>query len=74
MCLRQFCQQASALKRARSLTGRIFMRHEHAQNHCQIGNLGLALQVILQWLDGLDQRTTRPSHASKEYSDEAQPT
>ncbi len=72
--LRQFYQQASALKRARSLTGRIFTRHEHAQNHCQIGNIGLALQVVLHWLDGLDQRTTRPGHAGKEHSYEAQPT
>lgn len=25
-------------------------RH-HAQNHCQIGNMGLALKLILDWLD-----------------------
>ncbi|MEP7187624.1 MAG: alpha/beta fold hydrolase [Roseiflexaceae bacterium] len=72
--LRQFYQQAAALGNVRSLTGRVFTRAEQAQNHYQIGNLGLALQVILHWLDGLDQRTTRPSHADKEHSYEAQPT
>ena len=72
--LRQFYQQASALKRVCSLTGRIFTRQEHAQNHCQIGNIGLALHVILHWLDGLDQRTRTPGHAGKEQRYEAQPT
>ncbi|NIV40361.1 MAG: hypothetical protein GWN58_66460 [Anaerolineae bacterium] len=35
---------------ARSLTGRIFTAGDHAQNHCQIGNLKLALDVILDWM------------------------
>ena len=63
--LRQFYQQARVLKRARSLTGRIFTRHEQAQNHCQIGSIGRALQVILHWLDGLDKGviSARPMRA-----------
>jgi len=36
---------------ARSVTGRIFTSEEHAQNHCQIGNIKLALDVILEWIE-----------------------
>ena len=42
--------QIKALTNARSVTGRVFTREEHAQNHCQIGNMGLALDVILDWI------------------------
>jgi hypothetical protein len=38
------------LTNARSLTGRIFTAEEQAQNHCQVGNLKLALDVILHWI------------------------
>lgn len=44
-------RQRAALVNARSVTGRIFTRAEHAENHCQMGNLGLALDVITDWLD-----------------------
>ena len=43
-------KQVAALKNAKSVTERIFTREEQAQNHCQIGNIGLALDVIAQWL------------------------
>ena len=49
--LRQLWRQAQALCNARSLTTRLFTAAEHASNHCQIGNVGLALDVILAWLD-----------------------
>jgi hypothetical protein len=39
------------LKNARSMTGRVFAKEEHAQNHCQIGNIELVLDVILTWID-----------------------
>ncbi len=42
--------QLNALTRARSVTGRVFTPEEHAQNHCQIGNLGLALGVMVDWI------------------------
>ncbi len=42
--------QVDALVHARSVTGRIFTKKEHAQNHCQVGNIGLALDTILEWL------------------------
>jgi pimeloyl-ACP methyl ester carboxylesterase len=43
--------QARALTNVRSFTGRIFTAEESAQTHCQVGNLGLALRVILDWID-----------------------
>jgi len=46
-------KQMQALVNARSLTGRIFTEKENAQNHCQMGNLGLALNVMSDWLDEL---------------------
>ncbi|OPY32856.1 MAG: Alpha/beta hydrolase family protein [Methanoregula sp. PtaU1.Bin006] len=43
--------QADALKNARSVTARIFTRETQAQNHCQIGNIGLAIGVMLDWIE-----------------------
>jgi pimeloyl-ACP methyl ester carboxylesterase len=43
-------RQVRALTNARSVTARVFTREEHAQNHCQIGNIGLALRVMLEWI------------------------
>jgi pimeloyl-ACP methyl ester carboxylesterase len=43
--------QVKALTNARSVTGRVFTREEQAQNHCQIGNVGLALDVMLRWIE-----------------------
>lgn len=45
--LGQLGAQIQTLTNARSVTARVFTRAESAQNHCQIGNLGLALRVIL---------------------------
>ena len=42
--------QVTALQNARSLTERIFTTAEQAANHCQVGNFGLALQVMDNWL------------------------
>jgi pimeloyl-ACP methyl ester carboxylesterase len=50
--IEQLHRQMLALTNARSVTARVFMPAEQAQNHCQIGNVGLAVQVILRWLDG----------------------
>jgi pimeloyl-ACP methyl ester carboxylesterase len=47
----QLWRQAQALRNARSVTTRLFTAAEHASNHCQIGNVGLALEVIRAWLD-----------------------
>jgi pimeloyl-ACP methyl ester carboxylesterase len=42
--------QIRALTNARSVTARVFRKEEHAQNHCQIGNIGLALDVVVDWI------------------------
>jgi hypothetical protein len=47
--LSMFYRQIEALTRVRSLTARLFTRAEHAQNHCQLGNVSLALRVIVDW-------------------------
>jgi len=43
-------KQVKALANARSVTGRIFTKEEHAQNHCQMGNMGLAIDVMVKWI------------------------
>ena len=42
--------QVNALKNARSVSARIFTREGRGQNHCQVGNVGLALEVMLKWI------------------------
>jgi hypothetical protein len=48
--LHQFHDQIRSLTGARSLTARLFTRHEQAQNHVHVGNVGLSLQVIADWI------------------------
>jgi len=43
--------QIKALTNARSVTGRVFTKEEYAQNHCQTGNIGLALGVMVKWIE-----------------------
>jgi pimeloyl-ACP methyl ester carboxylesterase len=43
-------RQADALTRARSVQVRMFSRAEHADRHCQMGNLDLACRVVTTWL------------------------
>lgn len=42
--------QVAALRNARSMTERVFTRAEQAQNHCQVGNMGLALETMAAWM------------------------
>ncbi|MEO8602523.1 MAG: alpha/beta fold hydrolase [bacterium] len=42
--------QARALTAARSVTVRTFTKAEHADQHCQMGNLDLACRVVTTWL------------------------
>lgn len=44
-------RQEEALGNAKSVATRIFTREEQGDQHCQIGNLGLALQTMAEWLD-----------------------
>lgn len=42
--------QVAALTHAGSITERIFTEAEQGHNHCQVGNIGLALEVMAQWM------------------------
>ena len=44
-------KQWKALTHARSIHGHMFTEAEQASHHCAIGNMGLAVQVMLDWLD-----------------------
>lgn len=41
------------------VTAKVFTEAESAQNRCQIGNMGLALKVINDWLDETGGRVVR---------------
>ena len=49
----QLLDQIATLTHVRSLTARLFTRAEQAQNHVQVGNMGLAFRVILDWMESL---------------------
>ena len=55
--LHQFFDQGRMLTGVRSLTSRLFTRKETAQNHCQLGNVGLSIRVIVDWVDQMASRT-----------------
>ena len=49
----QLPDQIATLTHVRSLTARLFTRAEQAQNHVQVGNMGLAFRIIIDWMTGL---------------------
>ena len=49
----QLHRQAAALTGARSVSTRLFTQVEQAQNHCQVGNIGLAVRTIVTWIESL---------------------
>ncbi len=49
--LGQLHRQAEALTNARSITTRVFTAQDHAQAHCQVGNLRLVLDYVQSWMD-----------------------
>ena len=49
----QLPDQITTLTHVRSLTARLFTRAEQAQNHCQVGNMGLAFRLMNDWMTGL---------------------
>lgn len=49
--LKMHGMQINALINAKSVTGRIFTKEEHAENHCQIGNFELALKTMYEWIE-----------------------
>ncbi len=44
-------EQAAALTAARTVKVRTFTKDEHADQHCQMGNLDLACRVLTDWLE-----------------------
>jgi alpha-beta hydrolase superfamily lysophospholipase len=53
----QLPDQLLTLTAARSVTARVFTEAEDASSHCQCGNTGLAIKVILDWMDQAGGRT-----------------
>jgi alpha-beta hydrolase superfamily lysophospholipase len=51
--VQQLPDQIATLTHVRSLTARLFTRAEQAQNHVQVGNMGLAFRVIMGWMASL---------------------
>lgn len=49
-CFKMHDMQVKALNNAKSVTSRVFNREEQAHNHCQIGNMALALDVMSDWI------------------------
>lgn len=49
--IRMYDRQFNALVNARSIEGRIFSKEDYASNHCQVGNIGLALDYIIKWIN-----------------------
>jgi pimeloyl-ACP methyl ester carboxylesterase len=47
----QLPDQIATLTHVRSLTARLFTRAEQAQNHVQVGNMGLAFRVMVDWME-----------------------
>ena len=43
--------QVKALANAKSVTAKVFTNKTHAHNHCQVGNTGLALDVMEKWIE-----------------------
>jgi pimeloyl-ACP methyl ester carboxylesterase len=66
-------KQAAALVNARSVTSRIFTKEEHADQHCQMGNLGLALAVMVDWLDKMGENRRNESDAALPVVGSSQP-
>jgi alpha-beta hydrolase superfamily lysophospholipase len=54
--LQMYKAEIDELSNVRSLTFRVFTRQEHAENHCNIGNLGLALHTIAAWIDSMGKK------------------
>ncbi len=47
---KEYEKNRQGLTSARSVSGRVFTADEHAQNHCQVGNVKLALDVMRDWI------------------------
>lgn len=55
--MKMYYQMERGLTNVRSFTGRIFTEQEKAENHCQFGNLELALRTMVTWIEAVDEVT-----------------
>lgn len=46
-------KQVKALVNAKSVTDKVFYKDSFASNHCQIGNMELNLQTMINWIENL---------------------
>jgi len=53
IAMHELPDQIATLTHVRTLTARLFTRAEQAQNHCQVGNYGLAFRTMIDWMTGL---------------------
>lgn len=53
--LKMFYRQKEALVNARSVRGRLFTALENGDQHCQVGNIDLAWEEIVGWLNSLSR-------------------
>ena len=63
--LSQFHQQFTTLTGARSVTGHVLTRADHAQDHCHVGNVGRSLDLITGWLDQMVGLTEKRDEAGR---------
>jgi pimeloyl-ACP methyl ester carboxylesterase len=63
-----FFRQGEILTNARSLTGRIFTEATGNQNHCQVGNILPALELMADWVDRHSGVKDRAGDATEEAS------
>lgn len=47
--------QVEALENARSVTAKVFTKETQAHNHCQNGNMGLALETMVKWIEEISK-------------------
>ncbi len=57
-------RQVKALTAANSVTARVFTAREHADQHCQIGNIGLALETMVDWIEATRTESPDPSSSA----------
>jgi len=66
----QLPDQIATLTHVRSLTARLFTRAEQAQNHVQVGNMGLAFRVMIDWMENFGT-IEQPGHLADDANSAA---
>ncbi len=57
----QLSEQIKTLTNVRSLTSRMFTAKESAGSHCQLGNIRLVIDVMLNWIEQVSD-LSRPAY------------